>query len=149
MIFVFTNDLKATNRSAVSFSTARYPGRRSSVLSTVEISFLFLQAHDDRCPAGMLLRQVRRDHVGQSAAAVQNRERPGERTKIVKVDSLLDQTKCMQNRRIVVHYQRRFCRGFRSALFPVDLRAYRISLYIVSGLRCDQHHALLELFNVR
>src|SRR5438552_14927740 len=95
MIFVFTDDLKATNRSAVSFSTAGYPGRRGSVLFPIEIGFLLPQAHDDRWPSGMRLRQVRCDHVGQGAAAAQDRERHGE-YKIVKVDSLLDQTKGMQ-----------------------------------------------------
>src|SRR5437588_2843846 len=82
MIFVFTDDLKATNRSAVSFSTAGYPGRRGSVLSSVEIGFLLPQAHHDRWPAGMLLRQVRRDQVAHGAAAAQGREGRGERTKL-------------------------------------------------------------------
>src|SRR5437879_13637415 len=71
MIFVFTDDLKATNRSAVSFSTAGYPGRRGAVLSSVEIGFLLPQAPHDRWPAGMLLRQVRRDPVGDGPAAAQ------------------------------------------------------------------------------
>src|SRR5438552_18254897 len=82
MIFVFTDDLKATNRSAVSFSTAGYPGRRGSILFPIEIGFLLPQAHDDRWPSGMRLRQVRRDHVDQGAAAAQDRERHGERTKL-------------------------------------------------------------------
>src|SRR5207247_8079057 len=55
MIFVLTDDLKATSRSAVSFSAAGYPGRRGSVISSVEIGFLLPQAHDDRWPAGMPL----------------------------------------------------------------------------------------------
>jgi hypothetical protein len=50
VIFVFTDDLKATNRSAVSFSTAGYPGRRGSVVSSVEIGLLLPQAHDDGRP---------------------------------------------------------------------------------------------------
>ena len=106
--FRLTDDLKAINRSAVSFSTAGYPGRRGSVLSPVEIGFLLPQAHHDRWPAGMLLRQVRRDHI-RSGCRSRSRPRGSRRAhKIVKVDSLLDQTKCMQNRSIVVHYQRRF-----------------------------------------
>src|SRR5258705_12637381 len=81
MIFVFTDDLKATNRSAVSFSTAGYPGRRGSVLSSVKIGFLCPQVHDDRWPAGMPLRQVRGDHFAHGAAAAQGRKGCGERTK--------------------------------------------------------------------
>src|SRR6266496_3391257 len=84
MIFVFTDDLKATNRSAVSFSTAGYPGRRGSVLSSVEIGFLLPQAHHDRWPAGMLLPQLRRHPVAHGAAAAQGRDGPGERTKLCK-----------------------------------------------------------------
>jgi hypothetical protein len=34
----------------------------------------------------------------------------------VKVDSLLDQTKCMQNRSIVVHYQHRFAAHLDEAI---------------------------------
>ncbi len=56
MIFVFTDDLKATNRSAVSLSATGYAGRRGSVSSAVEIGFLLPQAHDDQWPAGMPLR---------------------------------------------------------------------------------------------
>src|SRR5436309_579622 len=112
MIFVFTDDLKATNRSAVSFSTAGYPGRRGSVLFPIEIGFLLPQAHDDRWPSGMRLRQVRRDH-GRSRCRSRSRPRASRRAhKIVKVDSLLDQTKGMQNRSMVVNYQRR-CRASR------------------------------------
>lgn len=55
MIFVFADDLKATNRSAMSFSTAGYPGRRGSVVSSVEIGFLLPQAHHDRWPAPVCL----------------------------------------------------------------------------------------------
>src|SRR5262245_39547899 len=47
MLFVFANNLKATSRSAISFSTARYPRRRDSVPSTVGIGFLFAQSHND------------------------------------------------------------------------------------------------------
>src|SRR5438034_7022459 len=43
MIFVLTDDLKATNRSAVAFSTAGYAGRRGSIPSAVEIGFLLPQ----------------------------------------------------------------------------------------------------------
>src|SRR6266850_3477339 len=50
MIFVFTEDLKATDRSAVSFPTTRYPGRRDSVLPAVEIGFLRPQVDGDRRP---------------------------------------------------------------------------------------------------
>src|SRR5437773_7908287 len=74
MIFVFADDLKAPNRSAVSFSTAGYPGRRASVHSAVEIGFLLPQVHDDRWPAGIPLRQVRREQVGHGTAATQGRE---------------------------------------------------------------------------
>src|SRR5437016_4899881 len=74
MIFVLTDDLKAANRSAVSFSAARYAGRRGSIPSAVEIGFLLPQAHDDRWPAGMPLRQVGRDQVAHGAAAAQSRE---------------------------------------------------------------------------
>jgi len=56
MICVFTDDAKATNRSAVSFATAGYAGRRSSITSSVEIRFLLPQAHDDRWPTGVTLR---------------------------------------------------------------------------------------------
>jgi hypothetical protein len=56
MTFVLTEDLKATDRSAVSFSTAGYAGRRSSIASAVEMGFLLPQVHDDRWPAGMTLR---------------------------------------------------------------------------------------------
>src|SRR5437773_12379245 len=81
MIFVFTDDLKATNRSAVSFSTAGYPGRRGTVLSSVEIGFLLPHAHHDRWPAGMLLRQARREQVAHGAAAAEGGAGRGERTK--------------------------------------------------------------------
>src|SRR5438552_17299064 len=56
MIFVLTDDLKATNRSAVSFATTGYARRRCSMSSAVEIGFLCPQAHDDRRPAGMRFR---------------------------------------------------------------------------------------------
>src|SRR6266568_403899 len=82
MIFVLTDDLKATSRSAVSFSATGYAGRRGSIPSAVEIGFLLPQAHHDRWPAGMTLRQVRRDYVGQGAAAAQGRDSCGERTKL-------------------------------------------------------------------
>src|SRR5439155_19310808 len=82
MIFVLTDDLKATSRSEVSFSATGYAGRRGSIPSAVAIGFLLPQAHHDRWPAGMTLRQVRRDQVGHGAAAAQDRERPGERTKL-------------------------------------------------------------------
>src|SRR5206468_8524643 len=58
MIFVLTDDLKAANRSAVPFSVTGYAGRRGSTPSAVEVGFLLPQAHDDRWPAGMPLRQV-------------------------------------------------------------------------------------------
>src|SRR5205823_12015031 len=67
MSFVLTDDLKATNRRAISFSAAGNAGRRSSVTSTVEVSFLLSQAHDDRWPTGMTLRQIRCDQVVHSA----------------------------------------------------------------------------------
>ena len=60
---------------------------------------------DDRWPSGMRLRQVRRDWVGHGAAAAQGRERCGERTKLRKSIHHWDETKCMQSRSIVVHYQ--------------------------------------------
>jgi hypothetical protein len=44
MIFVLTNDLKATSRSAISFSSTGNAGRRSSITSAVEIGFLLSQA---------------------------------------------------------------------------------------------------------
>src|SRR5438034_9962735 len=81
MFFVFTDDLKATDRSTVSFSAAGYPGRRGSVFSSVKIGFLLSQAHDDRWPAGMPLWQIRRDQIGHGATAAQGREGCGERTK--------------------------------------------------------------------
>src|SRR6266478_4070854 len=82
MIFVLADHLKATNRSAVSFSATGYAGRRGSIPCTVEIGFLLPQAHDDRWPAGMPLRQVRRDQIAHGAAAAQGRESCGERTKL-------------------------------------------------------------------
>src|SRR5438876_11228909 len=82
MIFVLTDDLKAANRSAVSFSATGYAGRRGSIPSAVEIGFLLPQAHDDRWPAGMPLWQVGRDQVGHGAAAAQCREGCGERAKL-------------------------------------------------------------------
>ena len=74
MIFVLTDDLKAANRSAVSFASTGYARRRGSLPCAVEIGFLCPQAHDDRRTAGMALRYVRRNHVGHSAAATQNHE---------------------------------------------------------------------------
>src|SRR5438128_5780594 len=71
MIFVLTNDLKTANRSAVTFTTTGYAGRRSSITTAVEIGFLLSQVHDDRCPTVMTLRQVRRDEVVHSATAAQ------------------------------------------------------------------------------
>src|SRR5437660_9228276 len=47
MLFVLTDNLKATNRSAVSFSATGYAGRRGSISSAVEIGFLRPQVHDD------------------------------------------------------------------------------------------------------
>jgi hypothetical protein len=58
MIFVLTDHLKATNRSAVSFATTGYAGRRSSITSSVEIRFLLPQAHDDRWPTGVTFRYL-------------------------------------------------------------------------------------------
>ncbi len=84
MIFVLTDDLKAPNRSAISFSAAGYAGRRSSIPCAVEIGFLLSQAHDDRWPAGMTLRQVRCDQVVHSATAAQGHEGSAERTKLLK-----------------------------------------------------------------
>src|SRR6266436_5075504 len=84
MIFVLTDDLKAPNRSAISFSAAGYAGRRSSIPCAVEIGFLLSQAHDDRWPAGMTLRQVRSDQVVHSATAAQGHEDRAERTKLWK-----------------------------------------------------------------
>jgi hypothetical protein len=82
MILIFTDNLKATNRSAVSFSTAGYPGGGSSVLSPVEIGLLLPQAYDDRWPARMPLRQVRGDQVADGAAATQGYEGCNEHTKL-------------------------------------------------------------------
>ena len=56
MICVFADNLKATNRSAVSFATTGYAGRRSSMTSSVEIRFLLSQTHDDCWLTGMTLR---------------------------------------------------------------------------------------------
>jgi hypothetical protein len=57
MTLVFTYDLKAINRGAVSFATTGYAGPRGSIPSAVEIGFLRPQAHDDRRPARMTLRR--------------------------------------------------------------------------------------------
>ena len=70
MILVLARDLKATNRSVISFATAGYAGRRGYIPRPVDISFLCPQAHDDRRPARMTLRQIRCDQIGHSAAAV-------------------------------------------------------------------------------
>ena len=51
MIFVLTDNLKTTNRRAVSFTATRYPRRCSSLRSAIKIGFLRPQAHDDRRPA--------------------------------------------------------------------------------------------------
>ena len=69
VIFIFADDLKATNRRAVSFAATGYPGRRGYVPSAVEIRFLRPQAHHDRWPARMPLRQVRGEQVGHGATA--------------------------------------------------------------------------------
>jgi hypothetical protein len=74
MMFVLTNDLKATNRSAVSFPATGYAGRRSSVTCAIEIGFLLPQAHDDRWPTGMTLREIRCDQVVHSATAAQGHQ---------------------------------------------------------------------------
>ena len=84
MIFVLTDDLKTANRSAVSFPATGYAGRRSSITSAVEIGFLLLQVHDDRCPAGMTLRQVRCDEVVHSATAAHGHEHRAKRKKLWK-----------------------------------------------------------------
>jgi len=84
MIFVLTDDLKATNRSAVSFATTGYAGRRSSITSAIEIGFLLPQAHDDRWSTGMTLRQVRCNEVIHGATAAQGHEGGAERTKLWK-----------------------------------------------------------------
>src|SRR5438128_12153056 len=52
MICVFADNVKATNRSAVSFATTGYAGRRSSITSSVELRSLRPQAHDDRSLTG-------------------------------------------------------------------------------------------------
>src|SRR5436190_21404052 len=75
MTFVFPDDLKATNRSAISFSTAGYAGGRGSVVPPEEIAFLLPKAHAIRCPAGLLLRQVGGDRAAHVPAAPQGRER--------------------------------------------------------------------------
>src|SRR5438034_453478 len=74
MIFVFTDDLKATNRSAVSFSTAGYPGRRGSVLFPIEIGFLLPQAHVE--PAGDAFRMAidRRELAGAGSLSLLGKE---------------------------------------------------------------------------
>src|SRR5258707_10626618 len=82
MIFVLTDDLKAANRSAVSFASTGYARRRSSMPCAVEIGFLCPQAHDDRWLAGMRLRYVRRNHVGHSARATHNHESRAESRKL-------------------------------------------------------------------
>jgi hypothetical protein len=56
MIFVLADDLKATNRSAVSLLDRSICGTTQFLPSAVEIGFLLPQAHDDRWPAGMTLR---------------------------------------------------------------------------------------------
>ena len=56
MICIFTDDLKATNRSAVSFATTGNAGRRSSITSSVEIRFLLPQAYDNRRPTRVTFR---------------------------------------------------------------------------------------------
>ena len=146
MIFVFTDDLKATNRSAVSFSTAGYPGGGGSVLSSVKIGFLLPQAHDDRWPAGVPLRQVRRDHFGHGGAAAQSREGRGERTELRKSIHHGDQTKSTQSRSIVVHYQPRFAANLDEAIdgevgerIGVLFRPKEISVALPgTALRCTQ-----------
>src|SRR6476660_5236902 len=82
MIFVLTADLKAANRSAVTFASTGYSRRRGSLPCAVEIGFLCPQAHDDRRPAGMTLRYVGSNHVGHSAAATHNHESCAERRKL-------------------------------------------------------------------
>jgi hypothetical protein len=56
MIFVLTEDLKATNWGSIPFATTGYARRSGSMSSAVEIGFLCPQAHDDRRPSGMRLR---------------------------------------------------------------------------------------------
>src|SRR5438876_1156902 len=82
MIFVLTDDLKAANRSAVSFSATGYAGRRGSIPSAVEIDFLLPQVHDDARSASMLLREIRREQIGHGAAAAQDHEGRAERTRL-------------------------------------------------------------------
>ena len=71
MINIFAGDLEATGRSAISFSTAGYPGRRDPVAPAIKIGFLRPQADSDRGPAGMPIRHVRLDHFRHGAAAIQ------------------------------------------------------------------------------
>src|SRR5262245_43570995 len=81
MVDVFAGDPEATGRSAISFSTARYPGGRDPVAPTIKISFLCPQAHGDRGPARMPIRHVRLDHFSHGAAAAQGRKSPDQRVK--------------------------------------------------------------------
>src|SRR5262249_20771649 len=74
IIFVLTDNLKATNGRAVSFATTRYPRRCTPIRSTIEIGFLGPQADDDRRPPGMCLREVRCDHVSHCATPAETHE---------------------------------------------------------------------------
>ena len=47
MVFVLANDVKATNRGAISFAATRYSGRCGSVSSAIEISFLSTEIDDN------------------------------------------------------------------------------------------------------
>src|SRR5438105_14694085 len=67
MVFILTNHLKATNRSAVSFATTRYPRRCGPISCAIEIGLLRPQVYDDRRPTRMSLREVRCYHVSHCA----------------------------------------------------------------------------------
>ena len=81
MIDIFAGDPKATDRSPVSLSTTRYPGRRDPVAPAIKIGFLRLQAHSDRRSAGVPIRHIRLDHFSHGAAAAQGHKSRDERVK--------------------------------------------------------------------
>ena len=80
MTFVLSSNLKAANRSAVSFTTTRDARRCGPVSAAIEIGFLRSQAHDDRRPPGMTLREVRCDDVSHCAAPAENHEGGAQQT---------------------------------------------------------------------
>jgi hypothetical protein len=112
VIFVLTDDPERANRSAVSFSTAGYPGRRSSVTSSVQVAswsrkFTTIDGRPE-CVSG------RFDVTSRSYCRSRSRPQGLQQAhKIVKVDSLLGSEQVLAKSKRRCALSAPFCRAPR------------------------------------